>query len=145
MAVSAVSAIVAAAIPTHAVEDRSVSIVELPPKLDRSAGFPLVVAGHRVTVTPPDGYAVVQVGSGDASHAHVTLGPVDGPGEVMVVRFEAPSDIRLGAIVGVHQGTAVRETRFGTLWRSPFGIVVLVSGDSAAAQLAAIDGLRIEP
>jgi len=51
----------------------------------------------------------------------------------------------LGSIVGVHQGTAVRETRFGTLWRSSYGIVVLVSGDSPTARLSAIDGVRIDP
>jgi hypothetical protein len=148
--VAAISAIVAAAIPTHAVDTRQISVgVPAAPgifdKPSRSGVVPLDIAGHRVTVTAPAGYAVVQIGAGDASHAHVTLAPSAGPGDTMVVRFAVPDGIRLGAIVGVHQGTAVRETRFGTLWRSSSGIVVLVTGDTASAQLAAIDGVRIEP
>jgi hypothetical protein len=143
--VAAVCAVVAAVIPTHAVADRNVSIVGngLPVRPDRAAGFPLVVAGRHVTVTPPAGYFVIQVRSGDAGAAHVTLAPSQGPGDQMVVRFAAPAGIRLGAIVGVHQGTPVRETRFGTLWRSNLGVVVLVTGSSPVAQLAAIDGVRV--
>ena len=144
MTVAAVCAVVAAVIPTHAVADRGV-VFNQPPTLQfrRAAPVPLVVAGRHVTVTPPPGYAMIQVASGDPSHAHVTLAPIEGPGDPMVVRFAAPAGIRAGAIVGVHQGTAVRETRFGTLWRSSLGVVVLVTGASPAAQAAAIDGVRV--
>ncbi|MEN3272793.1 MAG: hypothetical protein V7636_1554 [Actinomycetota bacterium] len=148
MAVAAISAIVAAVIPTHAVADLSVALPARPSIFDKpSVGgvVPLDIAGHHVTVTAPAGYFVVQIGAGDASHAHVTVAPSEGPGQTMTVRFAVPDGIKLGAIVGVHQGTAVRETRFGTLWRSPYGIVVLVTGDSPAAQLSAIDGVRIDP
>jgi len=148
--VAAVCAVVAAAIPTHAVADRQFG-VSLPTrdgvlaKPSLTGTVPLVVDGHRVTVTAPDGYTVVQLGVGESGNAHVTLAPVDGPGDTMVVRFAAPSGIKLGAIIGIHGGTPVRETRFGSLWRSSLGVLVLVTGASQTAQLAAIDGVRIEP
>jgi len=149
--VAAVCAIVAAVIPTHAVADRQFGISAPAPNVIFSrpeatrGAVPLIVAGHHVTVTAPEGYAVVQIGVGGPSNVHVTLAPMDGPGQTMVVRFAAPSGIRLGAVVGVHDGTAVRETRFGTLWRSSLGVLVLVTGDSAAAQLAAIEGVHVAP
>lgn len=147
MAVAAVSAIVAAVIPTHAVADRGV-VFAAPPKIVgrdaiRPAAIRLEVAGTRVMVTPPGGYTIVQVGAGDPSHAHVTMAPFEGPGDTIVVRFTAPAGIKLGAIVGVHQGSAVRETRFGTLWRSAVGILVLVTGGSPSARLEAIYGLDV--
>jgi len=148
VAVAAISAIVAAVIPTHAVADLGVALPPRPSIFDKpstSGVVPLEVAGHHVTVTAPAGYAVVQIGAGDAGQAHVTLAPTQGPGDTMTIRFAVPDGIKLGSIVGVHQGTAVRETRFGTLWRSSYGIVVLVSGDSPTARLSAIDGVRIDP
>jgi hypothetical protein len=148
--IAAFSAVVAGAIPTHAVADRQFGIPVItrdgfPAKPSLAGAVPLIVSGHQVTVTAPVGYTIVQLGIGEPSNAHVTLAPTDGPGDTMVVRFAAPTGIRVGAIIGVHGGTPVRETRFGTLWRSSLGVIVLVTGSSQAAQLAAIDGVRIAP
>ena len=148
MTVAAACAVVAAVIPTHAVADRSFG-VSVPrragifAKPSTSGTVPLIVSGHRVTVTAPEGYTIVQLGVGGPSQAHVTLAPIAGPGDTMVVRFAAPTGIRLGAIVGAHEGTPVRETRFGTLWRSSNGVLALVTGSSQAAQLAAIEGIHV--
>lgn len=149
MTVAAVCAIVAAVIPTRAVADRSVGIVV--PERSGLLGTPstsgrvtFVVSGHRVAVTAPAGYAIVQLRAGEEGTAHVTLAPVGGPGDTMVVRFAAPAGIRLGAIIGAHEGRPIRETRFGTWWRSVSGVVVLVTGASQSAQLAALDGVHVE-
>jgi hypothetical protein len=141
--VAATSAVVAAAIPTHHVEDRGVFFAEPPTKIDRSPGIDLFVDGHRITVGPPPGYVLTQVGEGDASHAHVTFSPV-GPGEQITVRFAVPDGIRPGAIVGTRDGNPIRDSRFGVLWTSQQGVRVLVTGAGLAARIAVVEALDID-
>jgi hypothetical protein len=145
VAIAVVSGGVAAAIPTQTVPESGlfVDLGRLP--VVRGQGVPMAmrVDGHDVSVRPPAGYAVVQVGEGGAGHAHVTLAPVGGIGDTIVIRFEAPEGIDEGSVVGSRDGAPVHETRFGLLWRPPSGLTILVSGAGQSAQLATIDGIEI--
>jgi hypothetical protein len=140
-----VSGAIAAAIPTHAVAESGlfVDLSRLPVQRGPDSPMTIGVDGHAVTVRPPAGYAVVQVGEG-GSNAHVTLAPVGGPGDTIVIRFSVPEGINEGGVVGTRDGAPILETRFGLVWRLPSGFAVLVSGGGQSAQLAAIDGIDVD-
>lgn len=140
-----VSGGVAAAIPTQTVAESGlfVDLGRLPVARGPGAPMTLVIDGHQVVVRPPAGYALVQVGEGNASHAHVTLAPVGGIGETIVIRFTKPEGIDEGSVVGSRDGAPIHETRFGLLWEPPSGLTILVTGAGQSAQLAAIDGIEI--
>lgn len=143
--VAAVSAAVAAAIPTHAVADHGlfVDLQQLPAQRGLGVPMTLGIDGHSVTVHPPAGYGVVQVREGGRADAHVTLAPIGGPGDTIVIRFAIPEGINEGGVVGTRDGAPIHETRFGLVWRPPSGLTILVSGASQSAQLATIDGIEI--
>jgi hypothetical protein len=124
-AVAAVSAIVAGAIPAHRVDLHRVVIDQAGKPLGPGAGLAIRVSGHRVVVHPPAGWSVVQVGEGDASHAHVNL--TDGS-QMVLVLFHVPVGARDGQVVGERDGAPIRLVPPGARWRSPDGIDVFVAG-----------------
>ena len=144
VSVAVVSGVVAAAIPTQAVPEKSglfVDLGNLPVARGPGAPMTLNIDGQRLIVRPPTGYSVVQVSEGRGTNASVTLAP-NGPGDTMVIRFEIPDGLNEGSVVGESGGAPIHETRFGLTWRPP-GLDVIVSGASQSAQLAAIDGIEV--